>query len=36
MLQEWAKMIDTWVVGKFQTPMLMPPSMKVVTTAAPI
>jgi hypothetical protein len=36
MLQEWADMIDAWVAGKSHTPTLLPPSMKVVTTAAPI
>ena len=29
-------MIDAWVAGKSHTPALLPPSMKVVTTAAPI
>ena len=36
MLQEWADMIDAWVAGESHTPTLLPPSMKVVTTAAPI
>ena len=36
MLQEWADMIDAWVAGKSHTPTLLPPSMKMVTTAAPI
>jgi len=36
MLQEWADMIDAWVAGKSHTPTLLPPTMKVVTTAAPI
>ncbi|MFN8820346.1 MAG: tyrosine-type recombinase/integrase, partial [Betaproteobacteria bacterium] len=36
MLQEWADMIDAWVAGKTHTPTLLPPSMKVATTAAPI
>ena len=36
MLQEWADMIDAWVAGKSHTPTLLPPTMKVATTAAPI
>lgn len=36
MLQEWADMIDAWVAGESHTPTLLPPTMKVVTTAAPI
>ena len=36
MLQEWADMIDAWVAGESHTPTLLPPSMKMVTTAAPI
>jgi integrase len=36
MLEEWADMIDAWVAGKSHTPTLFPPSMKVVTTVAPI
>ena len=36
MLQEWADMIDAWVAGKSHTPTLLPPTMKVVTTTAPI
>ena len=36
MLQEWADMIDAWVAGESHTPTLLPPSMKVVTTAAPL
>lgn len=36
MLQEWADMIDAWVSGESHTPTLLPPSMKVVTTAAPV
>lgn len=36
MLQEWADMIDAWVVGASHTPTLLPPSMKVVTTRAPL
>jgi len=36
MLQEWADMIDAWVAGESHTPTLLPPAMKVVTTAAPI
>ena len=36
MLQEWADMIDAWVAGESHTPTLLPPSMKVVTTAAPV
>ena len=36
MLQEWADMIDAWVAGKTHTPTLLPPTMKVATTAAPI
>jgi integrase len=36
MLQEWADMIDAWVAGGGHTPTLLPPSMKVVTTAAPV
>ena len=29
-------MIDAWVAGKSHTPTLLPPRMKVVTTAAPL
>jgi integrase len=36
MLQEWADMIDAWVAGASHTPTLLPPNMKVVTTAAPV
>ena len=36
MLQEWADMIDAWVAGESHTPTLLPPSIKVVTTAAPV
>ena len=36
MLQEWADMIDAWVAGESHTPTLLPPSMKVVTTVAPV
>ncbi len=36
MLQEWADMIDAWVAGESHTPTLLPPTMRVVTTAAPI
>jgi len=36
MLQEWADMIDAWVAGESHTPTLLPPTMKVVTTAAPV
>jgi integrase len=36
MLQEWADMIDAWVSGESHTPTLLPPSMKVATTAAPV
>lgn len=36
MLQEWANMIDAWVAGESHTPTLLPPSMKVVTTRAPL
>jgi integrase len=36
MLQEWADMIDAWVAGESHTPTLLPPSMKVATTAAPV
>ena len=36
MLQEWADMIDAWVAGKSHTPTLLPPSMKIVTTQAPL
>ena len=36
MLQEWADMIDAWVAGESHTPTLLPPTMKVVTTTAPI
>ncbi len=35
-LQEWADMIDAWVAGASHTPTLLPPSMKVVTTRAPL
>lgn len=34
MLQEWADMIDAWVVGKPHTSTLLPSSMKVLTTQA--
>ncbi len=34
MLQEWADMVDAWVAGKSHTPVLLPPSMTVVTTKA--
>lgn len=36
LLQEWADMIDAWVAGESHTPTLLPPTMKVVTTAAPV
>ena len=36
MLQEWADMIDAWVAGEAHTPTLLPPTMKAVTTSAPI
>lgn len=36
MLQEWADMVDAWVAGKSHTPTLLPPSMKVITTQAPL
>jgi hypothetical protein len=36
MFQEWADMIDAWVAGKSHTPTLLPPTMKVATTAAPM
>lgn len=36
MLQEWANMIDAWVAGKSHTPTLLPPSMEVITTQAPL
>ncbi|MFN9278841.1 MAG: tyrosine-type recombinase/integrase [Betaproteobacteria bacterium] len=36
MLQEWADMIDAWVAGESHTPTLLPPSLKVVTTTAPV
>jgi integrase len=36
MLQEWADMIDAWIAGDSHTPTLLPPSMKVVTTMAPV
>lgn len=36
MLQEWANMIDAWVAGASHTPTLLPPTMKVVTTRAPL
>jgi integrase len=36
MLQEWADMVDAWVVGKSHTPTLLPPSMTGVTTKAPL
>jgi integrase len=36
MLQEWADMIDAWVSGESHTPTLLPPSMKVATTVAPV
>lgn len=36
MLQEWADMIDAWVAGESHTPTLLPPSMKAVTTTAPV
>ncbi len=36
MMQEWADMIDAWVAGESYTPVLLPPSMKLVTTAAQV
>lgn len=36
MLQEWADMIDAWVAGASHTPTLLPPSMNLVTTRAPL
>jgi integrase len=36
MLQEWANMIDAWVAGESHTPTLLPPTMAVVTTQAPL
>lgn len=36
MLQEWADMIDAWVAGESHTPRLLPATMSVVTTTAPI
>ena len=36
MLQEWADMIDAWVAGEAHTPTLLPPTMKMVSTTAPI
>ncbi|MDO8574782.1 MAG: tyrosine-type recombinase/integrase [bacterium] len=36
MLQEWADMIDAWVAGASHTPTLLPPSMNLVTTQAPL
>jgi integrase len=36
MLQEWANMIDAWVAGESHTPTLLPPTMTVVTTRAPL
>jgi len=36
MLQEWADMMDAWVADESHTPTLLPPSMKVVTRAAPV
>ena len=36
MLQEWADMIDAWVAGESHTPTLLPPTMKVASTTAPI
>ena len=36
MLQEWADMIDAWVAGESHTPTLLPATMSVVTTSAPI
>ena len=34
MLQEWANMIDAWVAKRSYTPVLLPPSMKVITSQA--
>ena len=36
MLQEWADMIDAWVAGESHRPTLLPATMSVVTTTAPI
>src|SRR6202795_2479927 len=36
MLQEWSDMIDAWVAGASHTPTLLPPSMNLVTTQAPL
>lgn len=36
MLQEWADMIDAWSAGKSHTPTLLPASIQVLTTQAPL
>jgi hypothetical protein len=36
MLQERADMIDAWMARKSHTSTLLPPTLKVVTTSAPI
>jgi integrase len=36
LLQEWADMIDAWTGGNSHTPTLLPPTMRVVTTQAPL
>jgi len=36
MLQEWVDMIDAWVAGESYTPTLLPTTMSVKTTTAPI
>ncbi len=36
MLQQWADMIDAWVNGESHMPILLPPAMRMVATAAPI
>jgi integrase len=36
MLQQWADMIDAWSAGKSHTPTLLPASMPILTTQAPL
>ena len=36
MLQEWADMIDSWAAGQSHTPTLLPASMQMLTTQAPL
>jgi len=34
MMQEWADMIDAWVAGRWYTPTLLPPSMRLMAAQA--